>query len=456
MKKRVNMILGLVMLLVICSLLFVSCTKVGDNIDKLKKDGEQLVCDPADNSTDTTNVDKSISDDTGKDGKTDDKTIDSAIAGKVTEEIKKEIPDILDDKDKDNADDKKDDTSTGADDTSTGADDTAGNIAVKTYTEGELVRIIAKATDKDKDDVTFTFSEPLDNNGEWQTNVGDAGTYFASVTASDGKSKVSKKVKIVITPKNKAPVLEVASKMVVKEGDTIILNPKATDPDGDKVTFSYTGWMTSNTKKTGYNDAGSYGVIITASDGKLTATKSVGIEVEDVNRKPSLNNVPDVVVVEGEVVKVSVKAIDADSDKLIYTYLGAPIDASGKWQTKEGDAGTYKVKVTVSDGKDEDQKTFLIVVKLNNKAPVIKPINDILLTVNKGETKTITLKPEVVDEDGDDIVVTYSGWMTSSAKKVTYNDGGDHIVTVTANDGKQKTSIDVKININRPPEFVIE
>ncbi len=44
--------------------------------------------------------------------------------------------------------------------------------------------------------------------------------------------------------------------------------------------------MTEPRKKTGYDDAGTYRVTITASDGELQSTSYVDIEVRDVNRAP--------------------------------------------------------------------------------------------------------------------------------------------------------------------------
>jgi hypothetical protein len=277
-----------------------------------------------------------------------------------------------------------------------------------------------------------------------------------TVTADDGKSKVSKKVKLVIVPKNKAPVIEIASSFEAKEGETFTLKPVVTDAENDKVTVKYTGWMTSDTKEIGYDDKGEYKVKISAGDGKQTTSKEVTINVLNTNRAPLLNKVPDVVITEGETAVVAGKAIDADGDPITYSFLGAPLDAAGKWATKVGDAGTYMVKIIATDGTDKDEKSFLIVVKSKNHAPVITPISDILITLDKGQIKDIKLDPKVVDEDGDKITMTYSGWMTTSTKTATYGDAGKHVVTINAYDGRDTATINVNIEINRPPQFVIE
>lgn len=453
MKKRVNMLRISILVLFVISLLVLSilsgCSKISD-IDKLKAEGEQLVCQPAP-AQDTTQTDTA---------KPAEDNTEVGVTGKVADEIKKEIPEIAGNQ---NSDEEATADANAASPDETAAKEPAESVLEKVYTAGDLVKLVPKATDRDNDQVAFKFSSPLNNNGEWQTKEGDEGTYYVTITASDGKSEVSKEVKVIVLAKNKAPVIDISDKLIVKEGDTVVLSPKVTDPEGKDVVVEYNGWTSANTKLTGYEDSGDYKVTIKASDGELTSTKDVAITVQNVNRVPALNNVADIEVYEGDMVTVSAKAIDADKedkDAITYAYTGASLSADGKWQTKVGDAGTYKVKLSASDGKDSDEESFTIVVKLKNKAPSIKPMADMTgtnsITVGKGQTKTINLEPSVTDEDGDKVTITYSGWMTSSTKTLTQDDAGLHTVTITASDGKEEKSINVKIEVNRPPEFIVE
>ena len=94
-----------------------------------------------------------------------------------------------------------------------------------------------------------------------------------------------------------------------------------------------------------------------------------------------------------------------------------------------------------------------MVVESTNKPPVLRPIADI--TLNEGET--VSLEPVATDPDGDEVTITYSGWMTKATYTTNYDDAGTHIVTVTASDGKESTSQDVIVtvsNVNRPPKIV--
>lgn len=153
--------------------------------------------------------------------------------------------------------------------------------------EGDVVAIsTGDVYDPDGNKVTFTFSTPFDSNGVWKTKIGDAGTYPVDVVASDGSTSVTKRVTVVINMVNTAPVLKRIPDITVNEGDTITLPLDATDREGDKLTYTVSGWMNSSTYTTNYNDAGSYTVKVTVSDGQLSDSQIVHITVLDVNRAP--------------------------------------------------------------------------------------------------------------------------------------------------------------------------
>jgi len=148
-----------------------------------------------------------------------------------------------------------------------------------------------KVTDPDGDVIKYTYSEPLDYQGTWQTREGDAGEYLTSITASDGENDVTQEVLIIVEALNKPPVIALFSDVVVKEGDKIKLNPDVTDPEGEEVTVTFTGWMDTDSRKTTFDDAGEYIIRITASDGVKESYQDVKITVENVNRAPVFENI---------------------------------------------------------------------------------------------------------------------------------------------------------------------
>jgi hypothetical protein len=162
------------------------------------------------------------------------------------------------------------------------------DLPTLTVTEGDLVKLNVKATDADGDTLQYTFTAPLNSEGKWQTRAGDEGAYYPEVTVSDGKTEVVKTVKIVVEPKNNKPVLQFIPNIEVNEGDTVSLRPTATDADGDKLTYSYSGWMTESSKVTGYNDQGEHVVVVSVTDGISTVSQEVTVNVKDVNRAPEV------------------------------------------------------------------------------------------------------------------------------------------------------------------------
>jgi hypothetical protein len=154
-------------------------------------------------------------------------------------------------------------------------------------TEGELIEFPnLQAVDPDGDKISYTFTKPLNKEGEWETQEGDAGEYSAIITASDGANEINQEVRIIVVELNKAPVLERIADMVAKEGETIELSPKTLDPEGETLTITYSGWMTSNMKELDYDDAGEYIVRVTVSDGSKEVYQDVKVTVEDMNRAP--------------------------------------------------------------------------------------------------------------------------------------------------------------------------
>jgi len=83
-----------------------------------------------------------------------------------------------------------------------------------TVKEGEIVKIKPVVSDLDEDEFTVTISEPVGDDGIWETGFTDHGEYVVTVTVDDGKDKVTKKVKVVIEDVNMPPnIVDVSLKM---------------------------------------------------------------------------------------------------------------------------------------------------------------------------------------------------------------------------------------------------
>jgi hypothetical protein len=325
--------------------------------------------------------------------------------------------------------------------------------------EGDLIDLKPLVMDPDGDSITLGFTLPFDEKGIWQTKEGDSGFYSVIITATDNKdSFVTKQMTIKVLIRNKPPVIEIADTLDFNEGDMIVLNPQITDPENATVFVTYSGWMNSKMYQTTYGDAGEHKETITANDGIDKVTKELTISVKDVNRVPEIifEGEPSITVTEEDLVSVGVKANDPDGETVTLSF-SKPLSESGKWQTKRGDAGKYKAKIIASDGVNEVTKEIEITVLKKNEAPVIESVTiepvEVILK-KPGDTVTVKIKVEVKDPDGDNVELTYSGYMDSDKKTINYGEkGGLKTVTVTASDGKESVSKDVSFNMNNWPCF---
>ncbi len=343
------------------------------------------------------------------------------------------------------------------------------NIPVIIINETQKIKIGPKSIDPDKDVVTYTFSAPFDANGEWQTKVGNAGEYPITITASDGMTSVVKKLVVVVKALNRAPVLGKILDVTVNEGEPVALSPVAVDPDGDAITIAYSGWMNSNTKATNFEDAGMHYVTVTASDGKLNDVVSVKVTVNNVNRVPELFPMGDVIALEGDKIQLKSAASDPDGDIVSFKF-SAPFDEAGIWQTKEGDAGTYDITITASDGKLDASRTIKVIINPRNKRPVIEAIPDQKID----EGTELKFKLSAYDPDGDTLKITVMDlppgarfndetgmftW-TPGFDAVSSDEGTkDFVVKFAVSDGKETVNKDVKItvvNVNLPPDLTYD
>src|SRR3989338_8151177 len=84
------------------------------------------------------------------------------------------------------------------------------------------------------------------------------------------------------------------------------------------------------------------GAIITSGNTTVNQTATVTNTSENVSMT--------ITGTEGDLIRLSLKAVDPDGDKLTYVY-SEPFNDNGLWQTKDGDAGRYLSTITVTDGK---------------------------------------------------------------------------------------------------------
>jgi hypothetical protein len=249
--------------------------------------------------------------------------------------------------------------------------------------ETELISLVTQAEDPDQDTIEFIFSNPLDEEGEWQTTYGDAGEYTITITVSDGELTSSKDVLIIVNKKEEVPTIDsftpTDTAVTAKETDTVEFNVVASDLNEDDLSYE---WKLDGDKvsdddafdyETGYDDSGSHTVKVTVSDGSLSVDNLWSVTINNVNRKPVLEEISDITVMETETISIEPEAFDPDGDEVEFT-ISDPVGNDDVWETTYDDSGEYTVTVTASDGVDEVSQEVTIVVKNVNRAPQILEI----------------------------------------------------------------------------------
>ena len=236
-----------------------------------------------------------------------------------------------------------------------------------TINEGESLTISPKAYDLDGDKISLSYSGFTDKEN-YQSKFGDAGTYYAKVTASDGLLETSKFVQISIKHVNRAPVFGKMENIKAKEGDNIAVLLNANDPDGDELAYSIDNPPEGSSLKgnaflwnPSYNllnkkETKEYDLVFVASDGKIETRQIVKAEISDKNKAPRIiDSTKSIVAKVNEPVLMFVKAVDDDGDDLTYTWdfgFFEKYKATPTHQRIFTSRGTKVVKVKVSDGID--------------------------------------------------------------------------------------------------------
>ncbi len=246
-----------------------------------------------------------------------------------------------------------------------------GEIYAKiTLNEGELVKLDLQASDPDGDPLTYKFSSPLNDKGEWQTKMGDAGEYPVKITVSDGKLETSKTIMVIVKAVNRKPTIEPQQDITIVEGQKLVLNLKASDPDNDVLVWKYDAPVGSDgTWQTKVGDAGEYTLKATVSDGYVSESTSFKVRVLKLNHPPALEIAREMTLNEGETVKLVPKVSDEDGDLVTVSYSGWM--TSDTYTTNYNDAGKHQVVVTASDGKTVESVVVWVTVNNVNRAPEI-------------------------------------------------------------------------------------
>lgn len=367
-------------------------------------------------------------------------------------------------------------------------------IGDRVINEGETLSIQLSASDADGDGLTYegqiTPGGPATSGTatligsafNWTPSYDEAGVYAVVFTVSDGNGgQDGEALQVTVNDVNRNPSLASITDRTIAEGETLALVLSGSDPDGDALTYvgyidpsgpadagTATLYGTNFNWTPGFDEAGSYALGFTASDGKGgEATQTMTVVVTDINRAPTLSDVVDQTVSEGETLTISLVGSDPDGDTISYSVSGSPTGASISgstftWTPSHDQSGTYVLTFSVGDGKGllaTDEVT--LTVMNTNRPPSFTTIGD--QSVAEGEALTLDLS--AVDADGDTLTFAASGIPPGSSLigptftwTPSADQAGSHVITFIVSDakgGEDTQDITVTItDVNRAPALV--
>ncbi len=327
--------------------------------------------------------------------------------------------------------------------------------------ETDFVKIGIDAVDLDKDRVVFTYSPPLNEHGEWQTDYDDAGEYNVTITATDGFQETKEEIKLIVGNKNQPPRLK-EKNIAVSEKDTVDLKAAVEDPDNDPLTFTFTPPFDQNGKwTTSLDDAGGHVVEFTVSDGEFTEELRLGIEVLNTAKPLEMvdlfSELETVTAQEGELLEFFAEAAAEEGDVIAYEWaLDNEIintDAKGEYRFGFDMAGEHTLAVFINNGRDKLSREWKVAVENTNRRPEIAFTP--LLSVKEGELVKLNLP--LKDQDGDVLTYSFTPPLQPSGEwPTTFDDAGTQEVKITFTDGefteKEKMEITVA-DVDRAPSL---
>jgi hypothetical protein len=315
-----------------------------------------------------------------------------------------------------------------------------GAIGNRTIIEGETLSITLTGRDPDGDSLSYSASglpagAAFSNNGSgsktfsWTPEFTQAGTYSITFFVSDGGARAlsdQETIRITVGESNRPPSLNAIGNRAVDEGETLSIELSGSDPDGDELSYSASNLPTGSLfednsagSKTfswtpGYTQAGNYSTTFFVTDNgapPLNDHETVAIAVGNVDRPPTLSNVGDRTVAEGDFLSITLNGSDPDGDPLQYSASDLPTgalfaDGVFSWQPDFEQAGNYSVSFTVSDsGGNSDSETIIITVGDVNRPPTLSVVGD----RQTNTTRRIHISVSASDLDGHSVSITASG-----------------------------------------------
>ena len=317
------------------------------------------------------------------------------------------------------------------------------------------------------------------------------GSATVTVTASDTRDMTAIQKIAVRVEGNRAPQVAVPINAIelvagAHSGNIDAANHFA-DPDDDDLTYYAvsakpdvaTASVAGSIVTIAPHRAGTTSVTVMASDGSLAASQNITVTViPSTNRAPLpvsvIDNMSLVADEPGRTLNMAAHFSDPDGDRLSFSATSSDTDTLATrvlgtvLTIAPIKVGSSNLTLTASDagGLSASQTISVQVVRANRAPRATLPVDNITLYVG-GDSNAINLARHFTDPDGDALTYTFklsdrevaAAAVTKSILTIAPLRFGDTVVTVTADDGKLKTSAPIFVIVfpssiggNRSPE----
>ncbi len=186
---------------------------------------------------------------------------------------------------------------------------------------------------------------------------------------------------LISADSNQAPVLSPVGNKTVNENQLLTFTLTAGDPNNDPLNYSALNLPSGSTLINAvfnwtpdYDDSGSYALTFIVSDGLLADSENVTIFVNNVNRPPAIDPIPDSAAKEGDTLALIISASDPDLTPLSISARDLPggstlTDSIFRWDVAFNQAGFFKIIFIASDGALAESDTVLFTINNTNRLP---------------------------------------------------------------------------------------
>ncbi len=265
-----------------------------------------------------------------------------------------------------------------------------GSITAKTLNEDSTLNMAVSATDADGDSLTYSITSATAELGASisgttltiapQANYNGSGSI--TVQVSDGVLSDSSNFNVTVNPVNDAPVFTSADNFNIANDDVLTITLTASDIDTAAGSLTFELVSTDNTRINGSlsgstltltpiaDTSGVTTVEVAVSDGDITTSHSISINVLSANNQAPVFNPPAALTLLQETsADITLSATDADNNSLTYSILSSSAGVSASISSDQlsisadsGFTGTASISLSVTDGLLTDSAILTITV----------------------------------------------------------------------------------------------